>query len=500
MATDVLEPQDAPTGAETEAGKEETPKRLTQEVIINEAGPCRKHVRVVVSAEDIKDRVQGKFKEMMPEAHAPGFRPGKAPRKLIEKQFYKEVTDQLKGELLLQSLEQLADDFKLNPIAQPEIDPFKVDMPKDGALTYEFDVEVAPEFDLPNYKGLRIKRPTKTFGDKDVADAQTKFLRRFANTVEKDGPAAMEDIIVADVEVKNEGKTLSSFDNLQLRVDPQLAFKDGIAEDFGKHMVGAKPGDLRTAEVTLSNALSDDALRGKKVTGAFSIKEVRQVVMPELDEAFFRELDVDNEEGLKAKIRQALERQLEYEQRQSARSQVLEILAGTATWDLPNDLLRRQASRTLSRRVMEMRRSGFSEEEIRSQSALLQQDALASTARGLKEYFVLQKIAEAEDIDVEDSDINQEIESMAEASDESPRKVRARIERENMMEALMTQALERKTLDFVLSSAEYEDVPLDAKPATAVAGIEGSASGVKETPPSAEASEASEEGKQPEQG
>jgi trigger factor len=481
MSSEVLDTQNAE--ATPEAGTEDKPKRLKQEVSINDAGPCRKHVKVVVAAEDINDRVQGKFKEMMHEAQTPGFRPGKAPRKLIEKQFYKDVTEQLKGELLLQSLEQLADDFKLNPIAQPEIDPFKVDMPKDGALTYEFDVEVAPEFELPNYKGLRIKRPTKTFTDKDVAEAQTKFLRKFATTTPKDEPAALGDIIVADVKIDDDGNRLSNFDNLQLRVDPQLAFKDGIAEDFGKQMTGAKSGDTRTATVTLSNALADDNLRGKKVAGAFHIKEVRSIIMPELNEAFFQELEVENEEGLKQKIKEALERQLQYEQRQSARSQVLEILAGSATWDLPIDLLRRQASRTLSRRVMEMRRAGFGEDEIRSQSALLQQDAMATTARGLKEYFVLQKISEAEKIDVEDADINEEIETMAEASDESPRKVRARIERDNMMEALMTQVLERKTLEFVLGFAEYEDVKMDAKPEPAMSSVEASASGVTEEPP-----------------
>ena len=472
MASEVLE---NPTSTEPEK-----PKPLTQEVTINDAGPCLKHVKVVVAANDISERVQSKFKEMMPEVQTPGFRPGKAPRKLIEKQFHKEVTEQLKGELLLQSLEQLADDYKLNPISQPQIDPFKVDMPKDGALTYEFDVEVAPEFELPNYKGLNIKRPTKTFSASDIKDAQTKFLRRFATTEEKDGPAAMDDIVVADVIVKDGDNQLSKFDDLQLRVDPQLAFKDGIAEEFGKSIVGAKTGDTRTAQISLSNALVDDNLRGKKVTGVFHIKSVNKVVMPELNEAFLAELEVENEAGLTEKIKEALERQLQYEQRQSARSQVLEILAGSATWDLPQDLLRRQASKTLNRRVMEMRSAGFSEPEIRNQSALLQQDAMATTARGLKEYFVLQKISEVENIDVEDSDINEEIETMAEASDESPRKVRARIERENMMEALMTQVLERKTLDFVLSSAQYQDVPLDVKPTASVASIEGSASGSEE--------------------
>jgi trigger factor len=474
MASEVL---DTP---ETTSTEPEKPKPLTQEVTIQDAGPCLKHVKVVVAANDISERVQTKFKEMMPEVQTPGFRPGKAPRKLIEKQFYKDVTDQLKGELLLQSLEQLADDYKLNPISQPQIDPFKVDMPKDGALTYEFDVEVAPEFELPNYKNLKIKRPTKAFTEADIKDAQDKFLNRFATTEDKDEPADMGDIVVADVTVKDGETQLSTFDDLQLRVDPQLIFKDGIAKDFGKNLIGSKPGDVRSSKVELSNALAADELRGKTVDGTFTIKEVKKVVMPELSEAFYNELGVEDEAGLKEKIKDALERQLQYEQRTAARSQVLEILAGSATWDLPQDLLRRQAQKTLNRRVIEMRGAGFSEQEIRNQLALLQQDAMANTARGLKEYFVLQKISEVEKIDVEDDDITEEIENMAEASDESPRKVRARIERENMMEALMTQVLERKTLEFVLESAEYEDVALDVKPTASVASVEGSASGEPE--------------------
>jgi len=140
--------------------------------------------------------------------------------------------------------------------------------------------------------------------------------------------------------------------------------------------------------------------------------------------------------------------------------QVLEKLAGDAKWDLPRDLLVRQARKTLARKVMEMRKAGMSDEQIAGRQRLLEQDAVKSTAAALKEHFVLQKIAEVEKLEIEDADIDAEIDAIADQTGESPRKVRARMEKDDLIEALATELLERKALDLVLSSATYEEYEL----------------------------------------
>jgi trigger factor len=130
------------------------------------------------------------------------------------------------------------------------------------------------------------------------------------------------------------------------------------------------------------------------------------------------------------------------------------------TWDLPQDLLQRQARSALNRRVMEMQSAGIADEEIRGRLRILQQDVLQSTAKSLKEHFVLQKIAENEKLEIDQDDIDDEIDRIAMQNDEAPRRVRARLEKEDMMEALATEIVERKALDLILDSAEYEDVPM----------------------------------------
>jgi len=168
-------------------------------------------------------------------------------------------------------------------------------------------------------------------------------------------------------------------------------------------------------------------------------------------------MSVATPDALTEFVQTLLERRLEYNQRQVARQQVLEKLASGANWELPQDLLRRQARKTLQRRLMEMKNAGMSEQQIKGRRRLLEQDVLKNTAAALKEHFVLQKIAEVEKIEIEDEDLDVEIDRIADQSGESFRKVKARMEKEDLMEALATDLLERKALDLVLSSATYED-------------------------------------------
>src|SRR5439155_19548020 len=121
----------------------------------------------------------------------------------------------------------------------------------------------------------------------------------------------------------------------------------------------------------------------------------------------------------------------------------------------------RQARKALARRVMEMKADGISQEEIDKRTRLLQQDVLASTELALKEHFVLQKISEVEKIEVDEDDLDDEIERLAAQSNESPRRMRARLEKEDLMDVLATEVIERTALDLILDSAAYEDVPLD---------------------------------------
>jgi trigger factor len=451
--------------ADSAVATQEPPAKLPQTVEITDVGPCKKHVKVTIDRAAINTRFDEKFSDLMVKnpAHIPGFRPGKAPRKVVQKKFYKEVASEVRTEVLMASLEQLADEQSLSPLSPPELDPNSVIIPEDenSPMVYEFNIEVRPEFDLPNYEGLKIRRPVYEFTDADIAKEGRRYLEPHGTVVPKEGPVAIDDIIIADISIKDGDVELNQVADVRLRVEKKLALEDGIAEDFGKVMVGAKVGDVRTVSITLSHELNNQSLRGKKVTAAFTIKDVKTVRLPEPTPEVMGKFGVRNKEQFDELIRTRLERYLEYTQRNVARAEVLKQLAGGANWELPQELLKKQARKTLARRVMEMRSAGMTDEQILGKQRLMEQDAIRSTAAALKEHFVLQKIAETEKLEIEDADIEAEIDAIADRTNESARKVRARLEREDLIEPLATELLERRALDLVLSKATYEDYPFN---------------------------------------
>jgi trigger factor len=458
--TEDLRPDDAGTGVETEAPPG---TKLQQNVEIKDIGPCKKHIKVTVERASIDERLDGKFSKLVPDSHVAGFRPGKAPRKLVQRRFRKEVADEVKAEVLLASLEQLAEEHDIAPLSAPNLDPFKIELPDEGPLVYEFEVEVRPQFDLPNYKGLKLKRPIYKFSDADVASEKRQILAPYCQVVPKDGAAVPGDVITAQVTAKDESRTLKTLPEVQLRLETRLAFMDGVVENFAEQFQGSKPGDSKTVDVQLSTAVEEEALRGKKVQADIQVKDVKTLRTPESSEAFFREFGVKSEDQFDEVLRVVLQRRMDYVERQTIRRQVTEQLAANANWQLPQDLLARQAQKTLNRQVMEMQNNGIPVEEIRGRARLLQQNAMQSTELALKEHFVLQKIAEVEKIDVKEDDINDEIERIADQNNESPRRVRARLEKDDLIESLAADMIERQALELILQSAEYEDVAYDPR-------------------------------------
>lgn len=479
-------PENAVESSEAGADGDKKPEKLNQQVLVTDVGPCRKHIKVSVDRANIDKRVAEKYSELVGDSWIPGFRPGKAPRQIVVRKFKKEVFDQIKGQILLESLEQLAEENDIAPISPPNLNPNKIEIPDVGPFTYEFEVEVRPQFELPNYKGLKLKRPVKTFVDADVDVEQNRILSNYGQLVPKPGAAEKGDYIIVDMATDFEGKTIGTAKELTLRIDDTLAFRDGVASKFGEQTIGAQAGDTRVVDIAMTDAVAIQGLKGKSVKATLEIKDVKKLRLPELTHEFLHEFNVHTPEQFRELVRLTLDRKLEYSQRQSAREQVMQHIAQASAWELPHDMLMRQARKAMQRRVMEMREAGMSDNEISGRQRILERDVLQSTTLALKEHFVLQKIAEVEKIEISDDEIDAEIERMAAQTGESPRKVRAQMEREDLIETLAAQLIERKSLDLILESAEYEEVPLEAEKSVAASeaqAVEGKLQDPTAAPP-----------------
>jgi trigger factor len=472
--------QDAPT-----PGSEEGKRKLDLDVDIADAGPCRKHVKVAIARAEVDRQFDESLGEMKREAAIPGFRPGHAPRQLVERRFRKEVAGQVKSALLLACMEQLDEDYKLNPITQPKLDLEAIELPDDGPMRFEMEIEVQPDFAVPSYKQLTIKRPVKTIEEKDVDAQLTSFLERYAQMVPKleDG-AEIGDFVTANLRFHKDGIILNEAKEVQFRLQPELRFQDGHVPNSAEALRGAKPGDMRDADANIGLSSPDPALRGQTIQVTFQVLDLKRLRMPEVNTPFLNTIGFDSLEELRKVVREILDRRLAYQQRQAVRQQILEKLVRETPFDLPADLVSRQEKSILQRRVLELRESGLSDSDIRAREAEIRANAHEATLQTLKEYFILTRIADVENIKVEEEDLEMEIEAIASRTDETPRRVRARVEKEGMAETLASQILERKTIDRILEFVTYEEVPLVEEEKAAVETLDQTAAAVRAEPES----------------
>jgi len=454
-ASDDLSP-----AAVAEAAEGQQP--LNVEIEVSTVSTCQRRVKVTIPRDDIDRYHDEAVAELVPSAQLPGFRPGRAPRSLVGQRFKTELNDQIRSKLLNDAMQQVSEREKLAVISEPDLDVAAVVLPDEGPMTFEFSVEVRPEFELPKWKGLSIRRPSREITDDDVDEALGNLLRERGRLVPADKPPATGDLVVANLRFLDGDETISRAEEMEIVVRPKLSFADAEFAGLDTLLAKAKPGQSVTAEVTVSEEAPVESLRGKQVTMELELLEVKRFELPELTPAVVAELGpFTSEEELRAAVRRQLESQLEWHRRKEVRQQVADALTASATWELPPELLKRQSAREFERTILELRRSGFDDDAIRRHVNQLRQSVMASTARSLKEHFILERIAEEEGVVDEPADYDEEIRAIAAQSGESPRRVRASLEKRGLMDVLRNQIIERKTIDRITSEAKFKDTPFE---------------------------------------
>jgi len=465
-ATPVEEPETSAT--EAAAGESDmtitglpAEKRLSLAVDITDAGPCRKKIHVVVPAADIADLRNLAVDDFSEKAQVPGFRTGRVPRGLVESRFRRELGDELKQRVLVQSLEQLTEENNLDPIDEPDMDVETIEIPEQGDFEYSFEVEVRPDVTLPDFANLTLKRPSREITDEDVESYIERMLLDYGEKRDSDGPAAAGDSLTASIEFQYKGSTIQELSRLSLRIQPTLQFQDGELTGFDTLMEGVVAGDTREASLTVSAEAENIPMRGETVEAVFTVTEVKTFEPASLDSTLLDRIGVESEDNLREEVRQTLERQVTYRQRQAVRDQLLSEITDSGDWELPEELVMKQVENALHREVLEMQQAGYSTREIQARENELRQQSVSTTRKAMKEHFVLDKIATEEDIVVTNQDVEMEIMMMSFQSGETPRRLRARLVKTGVIENLEAQIRERKAVDVALERAQYEEVPMD---------------------------------------
>ncbi len=468
--------------AEAEAGEEQAPE-IKYTATIEEAGPCKKRVSIEVQEETIKSATDEQYETLRKEALVPGFRKGRAPRRLLEKRFGKETTEQVKLKLLADASAAAIKDNKLNSLGEPDIDFEKIELPETGPLKFDFEVEVRPQFDLPQLEGVPVTK-TKLEVTDELIDREILRIRKWSGlwTPREGGAVELEDQIIADVIIKPvsgashpvesavegaEGVDSASplgTSSPQIEEEQKLANtdiyvrKNGFVgaipvEKLDELLIGAKAGDVKQTSIEVPKTYFKEEFRGKKVDIQITIKDIKWLKPAELDENFLKRYEVKDEAEMRVKIHDILHSQLEQQSRSEMTEQIYQYLLDNTDFDLPVDIVAEHSATLLKRQYVNLLMRGLPRQQVDEQMEQLRASSEEQAKRQFKVFFIIDKIAEKLGIETSEEEINGQIAQLAIQQGRRPERMREEMERDGSLAQLKLQVHERKCIDKLLESA-----------------------------------------------
>lgn len=381
-------------------------------VDVEDVSTVKKIMHVEIPEKDITQELDKAYKTLKTNAKIKGFRPGKVPLSLLEKRFKKEMHEEVSGQLIQNSYGEALGQAELVPLGEPAID--RPDLEKGQPYRYSATIEVRPPVGDLDLKGLKLKEKIHIVNDVEV-EAQLKMLQKRnaqLKSVDEERPVRDKDVVIIDYEGFKDGKPLEptrKTENFQVEIG-----SGRILEDFEKQLVGMEPDSTKELQVRFPDDYYNKDLAGLEVTFKVTLKEIKEEVLPELDDEFAKDLgEYETLDELKEAIRKNLEQRYKAESRRQLREDIIDKLIEQSDFELPEALVKgelagmvRDAQSLMAQRGMSLEQSGQTEEE-------LSEKYLPMAERKVREYLLIEKVIDQEEITLADEVLDEAYEEFA---------------------------------------------------------------------------------------
>lgn len=445
--------------AENETGGTAVEQEFEYPIKVEDAGPATKRVTIEIPENRIKDELNKQFKDLRQHAAIPGFRAGRVPSKLLEKKFSNDIKDQVRRNLISESYQQAMEKNNLQVLGEPEFEnPAEIQLPESGNLSFTFNVEVQPEITLPELKGIKVKKPKISVTDENVEQAMKNLREQQGSLVPVEDRGVEEgDYVTAEIVAKVDGAEVARQNEAQLVIRPARVAGVQI-EDLPAKMKGAKGGDAKTFTAKAGEDHPHEPMRNKDVEFTVTVKDIKKLEPVVIDQEFLDSLGFQNEQELRDALREQLVERIDYDVQQAQREQVNKFLLDSVQFELPAKMSGRQADRVVQRRAIDLMMRGMPQEQVQQLVGQLRQGAQDEAARELKLFFILQKIASEQNVDVDESELNGRIAMLAAQRGHRPEKMKQEMAKDGSLQSLYIQMREQKALDKIIETAEVEEV------------------------------------------
>jgi trigger factor len=430
-------------------------------VTVENLAPCKKLVRIEIEAPDVDAAFESMMKDFQRQVSLPGFRPGKAPREMVLKKYDKDIHDEVKKKLIPDAYRKAVEQQKLDVVGYPDIE--EIQFGRGQALQFAATIETTPEIQLPEYKGLPAKREVASVTEADIERALTLLRERQTDFKTVTRLVQAGDVVVVNyigtcngkpiIEIAPAAKSLTEAKNFWINVEP-----NSFIPGFGVQLVGAQAGEKRTVNVDFPTDFVTPELAGQKGVYEVEVVEVKEKALPALDEAFAKAYGAENLEKLREGVRIDLQNELTFKQNKSIRNQLMRALLDRVNFELPESVLTQETRNVVYDIVRENQQRGVARELIEQQKEQIYSVASHSAKDRVKAAYLMQKIAEQEDIKVAQTEVAARIQHLATMYQITPEKFLKDLQKRNGLIEIYDQIMNEKVVDFLQQNAKIEEV------------------------------------------
>lgn len=431
-------------------------------VTVENLAPCKKLLRIeldVPAVDAAFEEMTGQFQRAVT---LPGFRPGKAPRAMVAQRHAEDISTEVKRKLISDAYQKAVKDQNLPVVGYPDIE--EIQFQRGQTLQFAATVETAPEFDLPEYKGLPVRRETAAVTDADLERALNALREQRGTFRDVARPAQSGDYVVVNYQGTCEGRPITELAPTARGLTEQKNFWMHIQPGqfipgFTEQLVGMQPGEKRSVTVDFPADFVAPQVAGKQGAYEVAIVHVKERVLPALDEELAKSFGAENLEKLREGVRADLQRELDFKRTRAVRSQIVGALLERVQFDLPESMVAAETRSVIYDMVRENQQRGVPREAIEQQKDQIYNFAAGSAKERVKVMFLLGRIAQKENIQVEQQELAQRIYFLAMQNQMPVQKFAKMLDERGGYGEVRDQILTAKVLDFLEKEAKVEEVP-----------------------------------------
>ena len=418
-------------------------------------GPCKTKVSINIPAEQVDEEFEKTYSQTAKSVTLPGFRKGKAPKKLISKRFGEMILEEVKEKLVQKAFTKALKEHKLEPVNEPDINLAAIDLKEGTPLEFTFEMEIKPEFELGEFKGIEVEQEPLTITDAETDEGVMSLRSRFASLESvKEGTIEKKHYLTVDITYRVEGEEIIERKDSQANLS--LGIVDGIEiGPEGEKFIGKKINDSVELEIpSLPEHFLPEKLRGRPARMTADIKDIRKVTFPEVDEEFLKKINMKNMGELREKIQAGLLEQKKVKQTEDIERKIVDLLVDRNPFEIPEKLLMQQITSQEQNLRLEMMRLGLPRDKVEEEAGKLDEKNREAAERNIRANFIYDEIAKKEKIHITENEMENEFKRIAQQQNTTLQEVKQYYEEQKMIGNLRVFLRNQKIRKMLRESAK----------------------------------------------